>query len=41
MAAAPVFVEDGVNGMIEQIDKATREGSSGKFLSFNGEEIPW
>ncbi|ETI23156.1 hypothetical protein G647_04953 [Cladophialophora carrionii CBS 160.54] len=41
MAAAPVSVQDGVNGMIERIDRATREGSSGKFLSFNGEEIPW
>ncbi|KIW24370.1 uncharacterized protein PV07_10088 [Cladophialophora immunda] len=41
MAAAPVPIQDGVNGMIEQIDKATREEFSGKFLSFNGEEIPW
>ncbi|OCT54861.1 Norsolorinic acid ketoreductase [Cladophialophora carrionii] len=41
MAAAPVSIQDGVNGMIEQIDRATREGSSGKFLSIDGEEIPW
>jgi norsolorinic acid ketoreductase len=41
MVAAPVPVQDGINGMITQIDKATREETSGKFMSFDGSEIPW
>jgi len=41
MAAAPVAIQDGVAGLIEQIDKATRQETSGKFMTYNGEQIPW
>jgi norsolorinic acid ketoreductase len=41
MSAAPVPIQEGVNGMIEQIDKATREHTSGKFMAYNGEQVPW
>ena len=41
MKNAPVPVEDGVNGVFEQIDKATREKTSGRFMNYNGEELPW
>jgi norsolorinic acid ketoreductase len=41
MSAAPVPIQDGVNGVIEQIDKATREKTSGKFMTFSGEQMPW
>ncbi|KAG4440081.1 hypothetical protein IFR05_004424 [Cadophora sp. M221] len=32
MEQAPVSLEDGIKGVVDQIDKATRESSSGKFL---------
>ncbi|KAK5087541.1 hypothetical protein LTR70_006966 [Exophiala xenobiotica] len=41
MATAPVAIQDGVAGLIEQIDKATRQETSGKFMAYNGEQIPW
>ncbi|KAK5053914.1 hypothetical protein LTR84_001876 [Exophiala bonariae] len=41
MSAAPVPIQEGVNGVIEQIDKATREKTSGKFMTFSGEQMPW
>jgi len=41
MTEAPVEVEDGVKGIVSQIDKATRENSSGKFITFDGAEPSW
>lgn len=41
MKEAPLTVEDGVNGIIDKLDKATREKGSGTFISFDGEYIPW
>ena len=41
MTEAPVEVEDGVKGIVSQIDKATREDTSGKFVSFDGAEPSW
>ncbi|KAJ5657309.1 uncharacterized protein N7484_000958 [Penicillium longicatenatum] len=41
MAAAPVPVNVGVNGIIEQIDNSTRDRDSGKFLNYDGSEIDW
>jgi len=41
MNAAPVPIAEGVNGVISQIDGATRENTSGKFMSYNGEQLPW
>jgi len=34
-------LEKSTLGMVERIDTATREGTSGKFLSFDGSELPW
>ncbi|KAN0108851.1 aflatoxin biosynthesis ketoreductase-like protein nor-1 [Hyaloscypha variabilis] len=41
MEQAPLSVEDGVNGIIDKLDKSTREKDSGTFISFDGEHIPW
>lgn len=41
MNSAPLAIQDGVNGIIDQIDKATRQQTSGKFMAYNGEQIPW
>lgn len=41
MSAAPVPIQDGVTGLIEQIDKATREETSGRFMAFDGSQMPW
>lgn len=32
MEQAPVSVEDGIKGVVNQIDRATREGTSGRFI---------
>ncbi|KAF4338425.1 Aflatoxin biosynthesis ketoreductase nor-1 [Fusarium beomiforme] len=34
-------VEGAVKGSLEMIDTATRETTSGKFLSYKGQELPW
>ncbi len=41
MKEAPLTIGDGVNGIIDKLDKSTREKSSGTFISFDGEYIPW
>ena len=41
MAEASTSVKDSVAGIVVQIDKATRETTSGHFLGPEGEEIPW
>ncbi|KAJ9602530.1 hypothetical protein H2200_013073 [Cladophialophora chaetospira] len=41
MAAAPVPIQDGVNGITEQIDKATRAATSGNFITYSGEQLAW
>lgn len=41
MEQAPLSVEDGVNRIVAQLDKSTREKSSGTFISFDGEAVPW
>jgi hypothetical protein len=41
MEAALMSVEDGVKGIVQRIDNATREGTSGTFVSFNGEPMGW
>ncbi|KAI1360509.1 NAD(P)-binding protein [Xylaria arbuscula] len=38
---ATYTVEESVAGMVKMIDEATREETSGKFLRFSGEELPW
>ncbi|KAH0293725.1 nor-1 [Aureobasidium namibiae CBS 147.97] len=34
-------LEKSTTGMVERIDTATREETSGKFLSFDGSALPW
>jgi norsolorinic acid ketoreductase len=41
MDTAPVAVEDGVKGIVNVIDNATREKTSGKFMSYEAKELPW
>ncbi|KAM5341984.1 hypothetical protein ACJ41O_015015 [Fusarium nematophilum] len=41
LAEAPVSVEDGVNGLIGIMDKATRQETSGRFWSWDGQELAW
>ncbi|KAI5861939.1 short chain dehydrogenase/ reductase [Durotheca rogersii] len=37
----PVSVDDSVKGMLDVIDKATRETASGKFVTQTGDVMPW
>ncbi|RAL61056.1 hypothetical protein DID88_010397 [Monilinia fructigena] len=37
----PLSLEESVEGVLGQIDIATRETTSGKFVSYNGAIIPW
>ncbi|KAM3075022.1 hypothetical protein ACMFMG_007517 [Clarireedia jacksonii] len=41
MEDAPVKLEDSIKGMLEKIDNATREETSGTFQSFDDEKYPW
>ncbi|KAI9733425.1 MAG: hypothetical protein M1834_003509 [Cirrosporium novae-zelandiae] len=41
MSEAPVTVQDGVNGVIDKIDNATREKTSGTFVTWDGEQLGW
>ncbi|WWC90938.1 uncharacterized protein L201_005876 [Kwoniella dendrophila CBS 6074] len=38
---APVTVEDCVNGMVDAIDKSTKETHSGRLVSYTSEFSPW
>ncbi|QSZ34373.1 hypothetical protein DSL72_005965 [Monilinia vaccinii-corymbosi] len=37
----PIGLDESVEGVLRQIDTATRETSSGSFVSYNGTVIPW
>jgi norsolorinic acid ketoreductase len=39
LTEAPVTLEASMNGMVFEIDNATKEGTPGKFVSFDGEHI--
>jgi norsolorinic acid ketoreductase len=41
MDAAPVALEEGVKGIINEIDTATKETTSGKFASYDGRTLTW
>ena len=41
LGTAPVAVEDGVRGIVGVIDSATREKTSGRFMSYENKELPW
>jgi len=38
---APVTVDDSVSGILKLVDSAERATTSGKFLGFDGKELPW
>ncbi|KAJ7644521.1 aflatoxin biosynthesis ketoreductase-like protein nor-1 [Roridomyces roridus] len=38
---APVTVEDSVEGILQRVDGATKEKSSGRFWNFTGDERQW
>lgn len=38
---APVDVKDAMDGVVSEIDKATKETHGGKFISFQGGAQPW
>jgi norsolorinic acid ketoreductase len=41
MEEAPVSLQDGVDGIIDKLDKSTRERNSGTLITFDGECIAW
>jgi norsolorinic acid ketoreductase len=41
LAEAPTTIETSVDGIVSGIDAATREHTSGNFISFNGNSYPW
>jgi len=38
---APTTVQTSVDGIVSKIDEATREHTSGRFISFDGNSYPW
>ena len=40
-AGPPVTVEESVEGMLRVIDQATRATTSGQFVTYEGEVVPW
>lgn len=41
MEKAHTTVEESVNGILLQIDEATRVNTSGRFKNFTGDEFAW
>ncbi|KAH6967595.1 hypothetical protein BKA56DRAFT_559318 [Ilyonectria sp. MPI-CAGE-AT-0026] len=41
MQEAPTTEGQSAAGIFEQIEKATREGTSGRFITYEGVDIPW
>ncbi|KAH6723066.1 hypothetical protein BKA61DRAFT_638119 [Leptodontidium sp. MPI-SDFR-AT-0119] len=41
VAEPPMSVEEGARGVLAQIDNATKETTSGSFVSYDGTVIPW
>lgn len=37
----PMSLEESVNGVLEQVDSATKETTSGTFVSYDGAPIAW
>ncbi len=37
----PVELEQSVDGLLSEIDRATKEETSGRFFGFDGQELPW
>ncbi|KAE8373146.1 hypothetical protein BDV26DRAFT_272753 [Aspergillus bertholletiae] len=40
-AGPPETIGNSVRGMLQVIDGATREATSGKFITYEGQELPW
>jgi hypothetical protein len=40
-AGPPLTVEESVRGIVKVVDGASRETTSGKFVTETGEEVPW
>ncbi|KIM94041.1 hypothetical protein OIDMADRAFT_45853 [Oidiodendron maius Zn] len=41
MQEASISIDKSVEGILAQIDAATREGTSGKFIDYEGNSLPW
>lgn len=41
MSEAELTIDQSVEGVVKQIDIATRTATSGKFINYNGETVPW
>ncbi|RDW80591.1 hypothetical protein BP5796_05289 [Coleophoma crateriformis] len=41
VAEPPMSIEASVDGVLKQVDAATRETTSGKFVSYDGKIFPW
>jgi norsolorinic acid ketoreductase len=41
LTEAPTTIETSVDGIISKIDGATREQTSGKFISYDSNDYPW
>jgi norsolorinic acid ketoreductase len=41
LTEAPTTIQESVDGIVDKIDNATREETSGKFISFDGLKYPW
>lgn len=39
--APPMALEESVQGVLEQVDAASRATTSGSFVSYDGTVIPW
>ncbi|KAE8140904.1 hypothetical protein BDV38DRAFT_268993 [Aspergillus pseudotamarii] len=38
---APMTISEGVEGIVNQVDKASKTTTSGKFIKHDGEQVPW
>jgi len=41
MTEAPTEIQDSIDGLVSTIDKATRDNSGGKFMSYEGDKPGW
>lgn len=41
MKEAAMTIEQSITGMVKVIDDSTREKTSGRFMTWEGEEYPW
>lgn len=41
LSEAPTTIQESVDGILDKIDHATREKTSGTFVSYDGIKYPW